>query len=318
MIFFHALSGVFSLLVVGILGYILTVRGKVPTECRKILPKLVTNISLPPFLAYTILTSFPAEELHHLIYLALIPFALMFFLFFLGYVTGKLLKVNSSHFGLFCACISNPNTIFIGIPVNQALFGDASLPYVLLYYFASTSFFWTFGNYFIARDRPQKETVQNVCQGSAFKNIQWNRLISPPLTGFLTGILLLIFEIKLPVAILRPMKLIGDLTTPLALLYIGIMLAEFGIRKLRFTRDISVALIGRIVVSPLLMALVLYFLPLPVLMKNVFIMQSSLPVLMQVAILSAYYNTDPFFGTEMVAISTILCIITIPIYMCLI
>lgn len=317
MIFLHALSGVFSLLIVGVLGYLLVILGKVPQDCIKVLPKLVTNISLPPFLAYTILTSFPVEELHHLIYLALIPFGVMSFLFIAGYVSGKLLKVDSRHFGLFCTCVSNPNTIFIGIPVNQALFGDASLPYVLLYYFASTSFFWTVGNYFIARDEKRDKIIQNIHQHGFFNNIHWNHLISPPLAGFITGILMLIFEVKLPVAILRPMKLIGDLTTPLALMYIGMILAQIGITKLRFTRDISFALIGRMVVSPSLMAFVLYFLPLPDLMKNVFVIQSSLPVLMQIAILSAYYNTDPFFGTEIVALSTIMCIFTIPVYMCL-
>ena len=46
----------------------------------------------------------------------------------------------------------NSNTIFVGLPINQALFGDASIPYVLIYYMCNTTFFWTLGTYLIQRD----------------------------------------------------------------------------------------------------------------------------------------------------------------------
>ncbi len=34
------------------------------------------------------------------------------------------------------------NSVFIGVPVSRALFGEAVLPYTLLYYLANTSLFW--------------------------------------------------------------------------------------------------------------------------------------------------------------------------------
>lgn len=49
-------------------------------------------------------------------------------------------------------------------------------------------------------------------------------------------------------------------------------------------------------------------------MGKVYIIQSSLPVLTQAAILSAYYRTDPEFGSLMVCASAILYATTAPLY----
>ena len=44
------------------------------------------------------------------------------------------------------------NTIFIGLPINMAIFGSRAVPYVLIYYIANTTFFWTWGVYKISQD----------------------------------------------------------------------------------------------------------------------------------------------------------------------
>ena len=47
-------------------------------------------------------------------------------------LVAKVTRVDRRHFGLFCASFTTSNTVFIGLPVNLALFGDAAAPYVLL------------------------------------------------------------------------------------------------------------------------------------------------------------------------------------------
>lgn len=309
MVFLHALAGIFSLLIVVALGYLLARLGWFAESTRKLLPKLVTNISLPPFLACTIIASFQRDSLFHMLYGSLLPLAALVILFALGWVTGKAIGVSKKHFGLFCACVSNPNTIFIGIPVNIALFGADSITYVLLYYVASTLFFWTIGNYFISRDQSNNAVKSRV--------FHWEKIISPPLYGFICGMVVVCFDLPVPDFLMASAKIVGDMTTPLALIFIGTTLQGMQLAKLRFNRDITAALFGRLVVSPLLVWLLVPLFDLPDMMGKVFVIQSSLPVLMQVAILSAYYDTDPDYGSIMVSLSTIACAITIPIYMAL-
>lgn len=310
--FLQAFGGIFSLIIVAGIGYWLSRKGYVENSLRVSLPKFITNICLPPFLAYTILTSFPRKDLDFLLPAVGTPLAIIASMFTGAYILATILKINRHRFGLFCAAISNSNTIFIGIPVNSALFGEQSVPYVLFYYFAATLFFWTVGNYFISRDLQAGEGIQERLK------IRWNQIISPSIIGLSIGLILLYGKIELPGSLLSAAQMIGQLTTPLALIYIGIVLEKIGLKNLVFTRDITIALIGRLVICPLTALMIVPFFHLPALMGKVYIMQSSLPVLMQVSILSGYYNTDPDFGAIIVTLSTLLCVISIPVWMILI
>lgn len=309
MTFLHALAGIFSLLIVVGVGFYLSRQGWFAPSFQKLLPRLVTNISLPPFLACTIISSFERDSMLHLLRGALLPLLCLIILFGAAWLFARVMKVDKHHFGLFCACVSNPNTIFIGIPVNFALFGQDSLPYVLIYYFASTLFFWTVGNYFISRDQSRSKAPDNA--------FHWQKIISPPIYGFICGVSIVGLNIPVPDFLFQAARITGEMTTPLALLFIGITLQNMPFSKFHLGRDIVCALVGRMIVSPALIWMLLPFFNLPPLMGKVFIIQSSLPVLMQVAILSAYYDTDPDYGSIMVSLSTILCALTIPVYMTL-
>lgn len=316
MVLLQAFGGVLSLLLVVGVGYVLAGRGWFPPTVRGLLPRLVTNVALPPFLMCTILRSFGREDLGHMLQGTLLPLLAMVLMYALAWAVGRAAGVERRHFGLFCACVSNPNTIFIGIPVNMALFGEEAVPYVLLYYFASTSFFWTVGNYAISRDEraPGAAAPETAGQpGGRRRRV----LVSAPVYGFLAGVALSLLHVELPGFLLEAARLVGSLTTPLALIYIGVTLHEMDLSHLRITRDMELALTGRMVVSPLVVWALLPLFGLPPLMGKVFVMQASLPVLMQVAILSGYYNTDPEFGSLMVSLSTLACAVTIPVYMLL-
>ncbi len=321
MVFFNALGGVFGLLLIVCLGFYLGRIGWFSADSRKLLPKLVTKVTLPPFLACIALRQIERGQILDLLLGAAAPALCMIISFILAFIVARLAGVNKRHFGLFCTCVANSNTIFIGIPVNQALFGHEAVPYVLLYYFASTVFFWTVCNYAISRDglviteedgKPREGTERQLGL-----KLRLSNFFSPPMLGFVFGVFLASLNVPVPDFLILAAEYLGQATTPLALIFIGLSLEEVKWRELKIGRDLSLVLIGRIVLSPALMFLIVYFLDLPELMRNVFIMQSSLPVLMQAAILSAYYNTDPEFGSLSVTISTVICTLTIPIYMCL-
>lgn len=311
LVFWNALSGILGLLLIVSIGYFLAARSWFTQDAVRLMPRLITNVSLPLLLMGTILRSFDHDNLLQLIYGALAPFAAIAMVFALAWTLAGPLGVERRHRGLFCACASNSNTIFIGVPVNRALFGPESLHYVLLYYFAATLFFWSVGNWAIYRDAGSGHPLRP----SIARNVL--NFFSPPMLGFLTGILLVLTGFRLPAFAMDAVRYLGDLTIPLALLFIGISLQGMDLRNLALTRDMRMALFGRLAVSPAITAIVLCFFSLPELMGKVFIIQSALPVLTQAAILSAYYNTDPQFGSLMVSISTVLSALTIPFIMCL-
>ena len=96
---------------------------------------------------YTITQRFTAADL-----LKMLPglrFPALSMVILLGIATGvaRIFAVRQERRGLFLfPCFFNSNTIFVGLPINQALFGDASIPYVLIYYMCNTTFFLDFGD----------------------------------------------------------------------------------------------------------------------------------------------------------------------------
>ena len=59
--------------------------------------------------------------------------------------------------GTMINTFANANTIFIGLPLNIALFGNDALPYFLVYYIMNTISPWTIGVYLMTTDSKSGE-----------------------------------------------------------------------------------------------------------------------------------------------------------------
>ena len=78
----------------------------------------------------------------------------MMITYFAGYLWRRFAQVETKHQGAFSAMFTFSNTIFIGLPINLAIFGEKAVPYVLLYYIVNTTLFWTIGIFELAKDNP--------------------------------------------------------------------------------------------------------------------------------------------------------------------
>lgn len=311
MIFAHALQGVFVLVFLGVIGYTIAALKWVGSESRTMLPRIITNISLPPYLMYTIMQYFQRDNMLEMFKGILPSFISVCIAFSIALTMAKFFHVDRKHVGLFCAAISNSNTIFIGIPVNISLFGESAMPYVLLYYVSSTIFFWTIGQYAIISDVQDKSVMNK-------RHIQISKIFSPPLLGFITGLFFTAVGLDLPDFVKLAAQNLGNLTTPLAMMFIGISIYDMGFKHINLSKDMVLLIFGRMIIAPIIMFCISRLFKLQDLISNVFIVQSSLPVMMQAAILSAYYKADSNFGSQAVAYTTILSIFFIPVIMVLI
>lgn len=229
----------------------------------------------------------------------------------LGIATAvaRIFAVRQDRRGLFISMFFNSNTIFVGLPINQALFGDASIPYVLIYYMCNTTFFWTLGTYLIQRDG----------EGEAQFDLKTSlkKVFSPPLMGFLLGLVLVMLQIKLPAFLASDLQYLGNLTTPLSMIFIGLSVSHVGVKQLVLGKEQLLILLGRFLVAPLLMASIVYWVPLPSLMKQVFIIQSAMPVMTNAPVVARLYGADSDYAAVMVTETTLATMVVIPILMLL-
>ena len=134
----------------------------------------------------------------------LLPVCSMLLALVVGKTAAKLLDVRQGRRGVFVTNFFIANTMFIGLPVNLALFGDESIPSVMLYYMVNLTFFWTLGVQNIVADIEGKA-------GGIFSMQVLKKLWSPPLMGFVAAILLIVLNIPLPRFLVRGFQYVGCL-----------------------------------------------------------------------------------------------------------
>ena len=308
-IFLRSISGILVILGVILVGFVIGEKGWFDDKSRGLLAKLVTQVALPCYMLYTITQRFTAADL--LIMLPALRFPALSMVILLGIATAvaRIFAVRQDRRGLFISMFFNSNTIFVGLPINQALFGDASIPYVLIYYMCNTTFFWTLGTYLIQRDG----------EGEAQFDLKTSlkKVFSPPLMGFLLGLVLVMLQIKLPAFLASDLQYLGNLTTPLSMIFIGLSVSHVGVKQLVLGKEQLLILLGRFLVAPLLMASIVYWLPLPSLMKQVFIIQSAMPVMTNAPVVARLYGADSDYAAVMVTETTLATMVVIPILMLL-
>ena len=308
MVFLNALQSMMSIVLVCLVGYVLAWKGWITRETEIFSPRFVTQVVIPPYMFGNVVTHFQREQFMHLIVGSVVPLLSILASFLLFMAIAWIFRVDKKHRGLFATAAATSNTLFIGIPVNTALFGDVAMTQVLLYFFGNTVFFWTIGNYCLASEGEHKS------QRLAVRDIL-KRIFSPPLCGMLAGIAWVLIGLPLPLVLKNSCIMLGSIASPLALVFIGVILRRIDWKGVKMGRDITLCLICRLAISPAILFGMLHFIPLPALTGHVFIMQSSLPCMTNIALVAAFYGADRQFSSVFVALSTILAMITVPCWM---
>ncbi|MBO1306386.1 AEC family transporter [Enterococcus sp. 669A] len=315
MIFFQSIQSVISIILMIALGYILKGQGWFDEKFGGSISSLITKVALPASIFVSVLKNLTKDTLFQLSGSLIYPVGGVVISYIVAYILVKVLKIRPGRRGIFMNAVVNANTIFIGLPLNIALFGDKALPYFLVYYVTNTVSTWAFGVFLISNDDPTKVKGENKAK------LNWKKLLPPPLLGFIVAIIFLLVGIPVPTFINSTLTYVGNIVTPLSLLYIGIVLYDAGLKSIRFDRDTVVALLGRFILAPaILIGLLLvgqnvFGAELAPLLQQTLIVQSATPMLAVLPILANEAHGDVKYATNLVTTSTLLFVIVVPILM---
>ena len=312
MIFLKSLGSIFPIIVMISIGYILKKRHWFHHTFSENVSKLITNVALPCSIFYSVLKYLNMEALKEVSNRLIFTFASVIIGYVAAFLVIKLVKMREGRRGVFYNAVVNANTIFIGLPLNMALFGEAASKYYLMYYITNTVSIWTLGYMLLASD-PMENS------GDAKGGFNLKKLLSPPLIAFVIAFAVLLSGIKVITPIVETTKYLGSVVTPLALLYIGIVLADAGLHSIRFDLDTNLALLGRFVFSSVVMIVLLKiagrFVKLDPLEIKTFVIQAAAPVFAALPILTNETKGDIGYSTNVVTTSTILFILVVPLLM---
>jgi predicted permease len=268
---------------------------------------MVVRVTLPSFLLSSTVKNYARADLSLLanwIGLGLVTVTLTYGLAFL--ISHFIIRPQGRRRGIFCAAFSFSNTMYIGIPINLALFGDQALGPAMAYFLANGIFFWTIGNYLMSLDG-QFGKVPIVSLETV------KRLLPPPMIGFAIGIFLVLIGFQPPKFFLDAATLLGSMNTPLAIMYIGLGFYGLSLSSLKPIKEVIAVLGGRFLICPAITVTFCLLAQTQTLTTQVFTTQSALPVLAASSIMAGYYQSDTNYANVLVSLSTILSLLTIPL-----
>ena len=306
MVFLQSLESILPVIILILLGYVLQIRKWFDVSFGDNISKLIMNIALPASIFVSVMEYLTVDRLiklsSGLVYVALATI----FGYIIAYILVKALKIRAGRQGTFINTFVNANTIFIGLPLNIALFGDKATEYFLVYYIINTISTWTLGIYLM--------TTDSQVQSKTTVSFDWKKLLPPPLIGFLVAIVFLLAKIPVPQVMTKTLTYVGNIVTPLSLIYIGIVLAKAGLASVKFDKDSVYALCGRFLIAPLLMLIVIKTIGtnLPDLEAQTFMLQSAVSSLAVMPILAHQGSGDVEYATNIVTLSTLLLVVVIP------
>ena len=295
-----------TILAVITLGYLLQAKGWFQEGFSKSIADLILKIALPASIFVSVLKFITREQLASFFGISLYPLITVILGYLVAWGAVVLFNVPVGRRGIMLNTFVNANTVFMGLPLNLSLFGEEAMPYFLVYYVINTLSIFTVGTYFVSIDRPD---------GNKNKGIQWKSLFSPPLIAFLVALALVALGIPIPIFAKNSINMVGSLVTPLSLMYIGINLQQSGLGTIRLDRDTVLALAGRFILFPFLMVLVLLLGGADnTLLKETFIIQSTIPTIVIMPILAAEADGDVDFATNVVTMTTIVYLVVLPLW----
>lgn len=194
--------------------------------------------------------------------------------------------------------ITYGNTAFMGIPLISALFPSEALVYTAVAIALYNVFAFSQG---ISMMGGQKQ--------SSIKNL----LLSPNIIAIILGLFLFIFNIKLPTVPATVIQSFTNLTTPLSMLLIGCQMSRTNLFSTIKNRSLYFACIIKLIILPVIAALIMLPLNLPDILYCSLVVLAGTPTAGMTSILAERYGCNPPLAAQLVSLSTLLCIITLPL-----
>ena len=218
----NAFSACFVLLLIMAVGYFMGYKGWMGPPEKLFLSKYIMSIAVPCLCIRGLVTNLDRASL--------VEAAPMLLSVFLGIMVNllvaaavlPLLKLPRKQKGVFLAMCFLSNTLFIGLPVCQQLFGDVCVPYVMIYYLVNTTLLQLLGVTLIAffgQGDGHKPTALGFLKSFFTK---------PPVLAVLAAIVMVLTDVALPATADRFMGYLANSVSPMALIYCGYVVYEIG------------------------------------------------------------------------------------------
>ena len=279
------------------IGFLCSKAGLIDRVAEKKLTELLLKVVQPAYLFAAYQRSFDKGLLRNFMIclaMAAAAFLVLILVPYLFFPRGS----RDREVGLVVSAF--PNTGFFGIPLISGVYGAEGVFFLTTMITMFNVLIWTYGVVVMSgRHDSWKVTLK--------------RLMSPALIAVAVGLACFCFGLLLPDTIVSPLRKIGDMNTPLAMLISGAVVARANFKG--GLKDPMVYKISflRAILLPAAVALLLFWLPVDPMLIAIVVLAAGFPVGSVPLMFCVQYDKNSVLAGECLALTAVLCCVTAPL-----
>ena len=277
--------------------------GFIKSEAQTHLVNLILNITLPLMLINSICSNeITADSLQ--LTIEVLVFSSVYFIL-AGIVAAILVRMfrvrNLNDKGVYKIIFTSINAGFMGLPITLAVFGEEAVYYMALHNIVLNVVLYFFCVI---------QLNNGIKKGAVKKTLM--KLLNPCIIGAVLGVVLLFAGAEIPSYIAGIMKSVGDVTIPVAMMVVGIQLADGRITDCFRNGKLVIFSVVTMLVWPVLILIILKFIPMAGILKIVFTLGAALPPATTISALAAYEGRNYKLAADGIIVTTLMSVVTIP------
>lgn len=207
--------------------------------------------------------------------------------------------------GVYNFAGSFSNAAYMGFPLISALFGDIGIMYASAYVTVFNILLWTVGYMFFANVKSVKDILRSI-------------ITCPPIISVAVGLIIYFGNIHITDVIAQPVGMAGAMNTPLSMMITGMTVAQTDVRNILKNVYLWLGVLVRLIIIPAVSIAVFYMLHISGMTAMVCLILEACPVAAITTMLAVQYDKNQEYAAGLVVVSTLLSIVTLPLYAMLI
>ena len=283
-------------------GFICGKKGVITEHASKVMTDIVLYAVTPCVMVSAFQREFSTDTLIKVLIAALTALVILIASILLARLVFRTKEVARRKVLQFAVIFSNCG--FMSLPLQKELLGEDGWFFGSIFVAVFNIVVWTYGLFDMSGDK---------------KQLSVKRLaLNPGIIGAVAAILLFVFSVQLPPIILQPVTHLANLNTPVPMLIIGFYLSQADFKKAFSDKGAYLAGAFRLIVIPLAAAFAMVLLKLDRTMIIAFAIACSAPTAATTTMFSAKFDRDVDLSVSVVASTTILSLLTMPLIVSLV
>ena len=283
-----------------VIGYVLASRGTLNRDFVKAASSLTLNVFLTGSILNSVLSVDLSLAWSELGRIFLVCWVMQLLGYLIAWLVTRLSKVDRDHKPVFELLMSMGNSMFVGLPIVQSLFGSQAVFYVSLTCIPFNVLLYTYG-------------VWRLQSGRENCRMRLKDILCLPLIATIVSLIVFLARPPIPSAIRGLISTLAGATMPMSMLVIGATMGSVSLLDAFRSGRLYLVSLVRLLVIPVLTWFVCGLLTDdPVLLMTVTIV-AACPCAVIITVMANQYDRDSVFCAEGTLQSTALSMLTIPL-----